>query len=555
MSSISATPPVLPNILKTDPKLGVDDAKVMVEERLRNAMKVLVSRALVTRAAQTHHVLEDHEPDDVYRYRMHPVVHKWLRDRPQAFDSLAEEWVTCQYSITILSRAIRLVEAEPELQELNMRREAKPHIDQARDLIEDIQARTRKIQSERSSWERSYKSFLSGGLADVNSFFGPQQVGESARFGKVYLECGSFDVAHRLIGQVHTFLIARLGHDHPLSHRAKLALSGTSHHLTQWNDATKILRQVYESQKRTLGEGHFRTVDSCLQLAANVLSQGRITESRDLCLTALQGSKNIYGTKHSKTFNCINQLGRVYFYYTDYTQSLAYHKEAFEGMERLPEDKAASEPDILSCKQDYAMALIRIVPNRGGLDVAANAQQALNMAEEMMLDVVARFTKTTGQDGPYTLLARAQLGRAIAAKGNLDEAEHIMTEALEVAVRNHGHDNLAVMAGKAWFAQVLMQKGQLLRAEQYLRQITDKAKYAKAAYDDGEHPDRIMAVWYLVECLERQGRTKLPEALQLCEELQIDIVNIGGHNLGPGHVFYGKLLNKVLDLKRVLGPV
>lgn len=183
----------------------------------------------------------------------------------------------------------------------------------------------------------------------------------------------------------------------------------------------------------------------------------------------------------------------------------------------------------------------------------ASSQEVLIVAEEMLRDVVARFTKATGPDGPYTLLARAQLGRAVEAKGELDEADRIMTEALEVAARNHGHDHLAVMAGRGWVAQVLMQKGEVLRAEQYLRQITVKSKYSKAAYDDGEHPDRIMAVWWLVDCLEKQGTIKLPEALRLCQELQVSIVNIGGHGLGPGHVFYVKLVDKVAALKSRVG--
>jgi hypothetical protein len=89
--------------------------------------------------------------------------------------------------------------------------------------------------------------------------------------------------------------------------------------------------------------------------------------------------------------------------------------------------------------------------------------------------------------------------------------------------------------------------GQLERAEGYLRESTDKAKYAKAAAKDGEHPDRILHVWHLVDCLERQQRNQ--EALELCRELQGNISNIGGHDLGRKHKFYVTLTKRIESLE------
>ena len=64
------TPPVLPSVLReVQPFSDYDD---LLELRLRRALNVLSRMSLIT-----HHEASDN-------YSMHPLVHKWVRERPES---------------------------------------------------------------------------------------------------------------------------------------------------------------------------------------------------------------------------------------------------------------------------------------------------------------------------------------------------------------------------------------------------------------------------------------------------------------------------------------
>jgi len=65
--------------------------------------------------------------------------------------------------------------------------------------------------------------------------------------------------------------------------------------------------------------------------------------------------------------------------------------------------------------------------------------------------------------------------------------------------------------------------------------------------EDGEHPDRIIALWYLTGCLEKQG--KFQEALEICECLVVSLQEIGGQGLGTKHKFATILQEEMDKLK------
>ncbi|SPO05307.1 uncharacterized protein DNG_07994 [Cephalotrichum gorgonifer] len=521
VSARLATPPVLPDALKNPENLDVDELKSEVKDRLRGALVILVSRSLVMKVAR------GDDLDGTDRYHMHPLVHKWVRERPQV--SAAQAALHCQSATTILARSVRLVGPGTE-DEATMKRELKPHIDHVRECAVDIQRRMQENQ-------RRNKRFLSTASLGVPSpAFGPLQADECARFSTIYLICGSYTEAELLLRWVHGYVVDRLGHDHELAHRVKLGLAVALSFLTRNNDATDLRREVYESRKKTLGVRHPLTLEVTSELAAGVLSQGRMTESLNLSEAARDGLREAYGATHLKTLRCTQQIGRVHCYYLNWEVAVSHFEEATREMERLSGDDAPPEMDVLSCKEDLATALIRL------------DKKHYQRAEDLMRHVLERRIETLGKEHPYTLLSRAGLGRVLAARGRLDEADRLMSKTLEVAVRNLGDDHLGVLAGKVWYSQVLVAKGELGLAEQYLLEVVDKRKYAKASARDGEHPDRILAVWYLAECLEKKD--EMAEALKRCRELEGTIALIGGHGLGPKHRFNVMLSDKIKVLER-----
>lgn len=522
ISARLALPPVLPEALKNPEDLDADELKSEVDARVRQALKILVSRSLVTKVTQS----GEHQ-NETDRYHMHPIVHKWVRERPRL--SVAQEALFCQFATTILSCCIRLVGSDTE-EEMTMQRELRPHIDHVRECSAVIQQRIRENQ------QRNRSIWTTVRLMGTIPTFGPQQASEFARFSKVYMACGAYAEAEKLLRRVHGYLILRLGNDHHLSHRVKLGLAVSLSHLTRNNDATGLLREVYESRRKTLGPKHPLTLEVTSQLAAGILSQGRMTESLNLCRAAREGLREAYGPFHRKTLKCVHQMGDVYQYFLNWEKAVSHFEEAIRGMEGQSGDDAPPETDVLSSKENLAISLIRL------------GEKHYQRAEDLMRHVVERRVEILGKEHPFALLSKAHLGRVMAARGRLDEADRLMSRTLEVAVRNLGQDHLGVLAGKVWYSQVLVAKGELRLAKRYLLEATEKHKYAKASASDGEHPDRILAVWYLVECLEKEGETR--EALELCRELQTNILLIGGHGLGPKHNFNIKLTEKVDVLQK-----
>ncbi|ORY70211.1 uncharacterized protein BCR38DRAFT_471557 [Pseudomassariella vexata] len=136
---------------------------------------------------------------------MQPLVHKWLRERPQL--SVVEEALECQTAMAVLWQAISMLGNDGE-GEMAMHRDMKPH---------------------------------------VNHCLGADQAQECARFGKVYPKCGAFSDAEVLLRQVqdHVVFSPRSRPQH--TRCFKEARAGSLWYLTWSNDAAELLHEVYDS--------------------------------------------------------------------------------------------------------------------------------------------------------------------------------------------------------------------------------------------------------------------------------------------------------------------
>lgn len=536
-----ATPVVLPEALKNPDNLDAEELEKDIWHRLREALGVLVSRSLVLETSikadskpESHQVVNSNETE---RFHMHPVVHKWIRERPQDDDSAAHDALVCQYAKTILMRAIVLQGGDTPA-EIEMRREMRPHIDHVRACDAGIH---RQFQKNRQS--RAPGVLLSLSRNEVHEpVFGPLQAQEHARYARVYLECGSFPEANALLERVESYLVERVGNHHALTHRVRLARSETLFALTFWNDATRLLGQVYESQQSILGKDHPETLRCASRLAASILTQGRITHALELCEATYSRMVKVYGPDHVESLKCVQQMARCHSYFLNTPKAITLFEQALKGMTAWLEARLASPPidsdtndatdpndqpsesDILSLQNEFASELIK--------DTSPTGRMRFAEAEQLLTQTAARRSALSGKEHPLSLLVRASLGRALAANGRTAEATKLMAETLEVAERNHGSDHLAVLAGKAWYAAVLALHGDLAAAERYFREASDKTMYAKASAD-GEHPDRIGHAWLLADVLVQRG--KLAEALELCLDLRETLPKVGGHGLGSKH--------------------
>jgi hypothetical protein len=127
-----------------------------------------------------------------------------------------------------------------------------------------------------------------------------------------------------------------------------------------------------------------------------------------------------------------------------------------------------------------------------------------------MLHTKRERKKRLGTEQPWTLLARCNLARVKSAMGDHEGAERLMRKTLPIAERNLGENHLGTLMGKTYLAQVLSRQKRYNDAEDMLLDVIQRHRYGDAARDDGEHPDRIMAMRYLLLCYKEHGKVARP---------------------------------------------
>lgn len=324
------------------------------------------------------------------RYSIHPLVHEWIRERPEMSASQQALW--CQIAATTLSRSILF---PPPLgdTEVNrsMRRQLRQHINHIQQCQESINKRLKENRTRRNRW-----------LPAVHSTFDRHRAQEAARYSRVYSECGDYEHAKELQSKVRDFVIRTLGEDHTLSILAGPLLARNLYDLSRVSESTVLQRRIHQVCVASLGEDHWLTLRVTDQLGSILWFQGRWAESLALHQRAVEGMTRIYGKDHKNTLKALDHQARVIVRNLDYEKAAELYLKAWEGLKwQLGE----LHFDTLEVLEDLAICRIRL-----------DAKYLPESHEQMML-VVDQRRKVLGKEHPYTLLAICSLGRVKSAMG------------------------------------------------------------------------------------------------------------------------------------------
>ncbi|KAI1768962.1 TPR-like protein [Hypoxylon sp. FL1150] len=506
------SPPPLPAALRNTDCLTLAHLEDEVNDRLRIALVELVKRSLI--------MSQDRAQG---RYCMHPLVHKWVRERAGMATSQQALW--CQVSTTVLARSISFPPLGDTEFERDMRRELLPHIIHVRSCESDIRKRLQENRMRRRSlWPALYVEF------------GKHQALESTRFSRVYSECGLFKEALQLQSKVRSFAIQALGEGHPLAIRISLFQTGTLYELSRASEATRLQRRMYEVCLESLGQHQPLTLTVADMLASSLCFMGQYSASLSLHQKAVEGMTLIYGERHVDTLKAIRNLARVHLRYMEFSKSAELGLIAWEGMK---EELGEAHVETLIALEDLAMTRIRL------------GKDYLPECHDQMDFVLKQREKVQGKEHPYTLLAICNLGRVKSAMGQPEDAARIMEQAVDIAERNLGENHYGVLAGKPHYAQVLVKLNQFEEAEEIFYTITGKPQYQQFTDDEGgEHRDRLIALWYLAGCLEKQG--KFQKALETCQGLEQSLRDIGGKGLGTKHKFAAMVQEEIAKIQGLI---
>lgn len=498
--------PVLPAVLRAD---------TFDEVRLGDAMDQLESVSLV-----------NYQRDDD-SYSMHPLIHTWVRERPEI--SNAEQALWCQAASSTLAQSILLPPLDTIESASKLQRHLLPHVSHVQKCRESIQL---KLVENQKSRKRLWKP--------IAPIFSKQLALELGKFSFIYFANGFYSQAEELQLTVYDFVSSRLGVDNEIAWKVKMALSATYFECTKINTAAELQAQVVNSCRQILGPENPQTLKFMDILGASRCFQGRFQESRELHETAIKGMTKVLGPDHADTLLATDNLGRVMWRYFQYDVCHNLHARAFEGLSKA-ESFGPTHPKTLEAKECLALSFI----DCPGAD--------LQSAHDMMLEVKRERKQRLGTEQPWTLLARCNLARIKSAMGDSAKAEKLMRKALPIAERNLGENHFGTLMGKTHLAQVLVQAKRFDEAEDMFLDVIQRHRYGSAARDDGEHPDRIFAMRYLLKCYIAHGKVR--DALDICEQIQEAISTIGGQGLGLLHPIAKWLEATRNDLKQTEGVI
>lgn len=223
--------------------------------------------------------------------------------------------------------------------------------------------------------------------------------------------------------------------------------------------------------------------------------------------------------------------------YQRHKEAESLHERAAIGLEKV---LGKTNLDTLTAKASLAMAKLQLQGDK------------LPAAHDLIEYVYEERKKQLGKEHPLTLLAICDFARIEAALGNTEKAEEMMLGALTIAKRNLGKDHLGVLMGMAHLANLYVQTQRYQEAENLLADVIQPEKYTSSVREDGEHPDRIAALWYLMSCYSAQGKNR--EALDINYQLYRAIEKCGGEGLGKNHIMAKKVLERRRELEASLGP-
>lgn len=506
--------PVLPSALRNDKNVPFSVHRL---------------RAALTRLTQKSLVMSRHR-NGIDVYSMHPLIHKWVRERPQM--SIGERNLWCQAAVTMINQCIPLPPLGGENSDVKFRRQLLPHLDAVMKFQEETQNRLEKNQEKRIP-----SSFLLLQTPAINRAKAQQY----AKFSRIYSECGRFHDAMDLQVQVKDYAIKMLGLEDDRTILIMLALSGTYWALTRINDAAVLQGQALQTCNHALGPDHPRTFKVMDALGKSECFRGRFKEARKLHEDALAGMQRILHAGHQDIFLTIDNLGVVWHRYFRYEKAAELHTQAIAG---LTNALGKDHPDTLVAKENLAMTYLEMTLDHGqgiGLEEGANS---LQKAYTLQYEVLEMRRRNLGKENNWTLWAICNLARIKSSLGHLEEAEADMQTALKAGIRNLGEGHFAILAGKTHLARVIAAQKRYDEAMTMFQDVIVKGSYDKAWRAEGETPDHLLAVWYYAGCCQSIG--KLGKAIELLEGILGGLTVIGATK----HPFWERVLKKLEELRR-----
>lgn len=440
-------------------------------DRLRRALRQLTKFSLVIHNEKTD------------AYSVHPLVHKWARERPDM--STLEQAVWAEAAAVLLSSCVLLPPLGTTTEEEQIRQYLLPHVEFVSKCQQSIEQRMR---DKRMGRMKPWPVFEGG--------FNREKALMYAKFSMVYAQNGRWEEAKRLQMTVREVTLQFLGLEHAATRRITFALSGTLYLLGETDHATQLRRDNHDACVTHMGDQHPETLNAKCSLGQLLHTQGRHSESKELLEAAVEGLIKIHGKHHTDTLDAIDYLGRTLFmFYTPESLQRAreLHLQAIEGMKEV--------------HGRHHLRTLEACENLCRTAVEIRNQEHLEAADAMMQEVWDVRKNKLGKEHGLTLLAMVNLSCVKSEMDELDEAEALIEAALEIGERDLGRDHQACLWARYLLGKIWAKQEQWSRVESHLEDVV--LRQMKMLQGRGRyHPDRLGALTELATAYHALGKAE-----------------------------------------------
>ncbi|MBF2015870.1 MAG: tetratricopeptide repeat protein [Rivularia sp. T60_A2020_040] len=355
------------------------------------------------------HLVQCLEEDDLYGYKIHPLIREFLKTKLTA-DGESNE-IKQAFTSTFMEIA-QTISYTPTLEFINSVKTAIPHLTEIAENLTDT------VSDENLAWAFT-------GLA------------------RYYDGQGLYALAEPWCQQCVSAVISRLGENHPhvatsLNNLAVLYCSQG-----RYEAAEPLYIQALELSKQLLGENHPDVAMSLNNLAYLYNSQGRYEAAEPLYIQALELSKQLLGENHPDVAMSLNNLAELYRSQGRYEAAEPLFIQALELFKQL---LGVNHPDVANSLNNLANLYY--------------SQGRYEAAEPLLIQALELFKQLLGVNHPYIATSLNNLAALYRSQGKYEAAEPLLIQALEIAERVLGtnHPNTVTIRENLEYLRTQMQE-------------------------------------------------------------------------------------------------
>ncbi|PFH48137.1 hypothetical protein AMATHDRAFT_6077 [Amanita thiersii Skay4041] len=468
---------------------------------------------------------------------MHPLVHRWLRDR------LPETDVKQKYEE---ARFILCSSVDPQDIDYGYWLALVPHLKANNEhggkykLQEDTQWQLYRMgcvflkTANYADADYQFQKCLELDLKLGSDY--PGLFSSMNNVGTTYHEQGRLDEAEKLLKIVVDGLKLKFGCDHSDTLTCMNNLAMIYQDQGRFDESEKLLKVVIESRKFKLGHDHPDTSSSMNNLALTYHKQGRLAESEELYQLVVESSRQKLGYDHPDTLITMNNLVQIYMDQGKWDESEALFRHAVQTLEmKLGHDHPHTlnaMSSLASCYQkqskwDESEKLLKVVIESSKLKLGHDHPITLHCintlaqsyycegrweeSEKLFQLVVESRILKLGPDHYDTLYSMQNLASTFHYKGRWNESEKLFKEVLEVLQVKFENNHPLTLRVMNNLAVLYCDQGKWDESEKLLKEVVEQGKLRYGL----QHPKTVSPINNLAKVYEKQGNwVELEKLLQ-----------------------------------------